>query len=54
MIVSRPVKIELEIEDIFTHCKYIYKGKTKEDCINYFENLFLGKVKYKILSEKEI
>jgi hypothetical protein len=49
MVVSEPVKIELEIEDKQTGCTYIYKGENINDCIKYFQSMFFGKREYRIL-----
>lgn len=54
MIVSNPVTVMLEIEDLQTGCTYVYKGATIEDCINYFQSLFFSARKYKILWVKEV
>jgi len=49
MIVSKPIRVLVEIEDLETGCSYIYEGATKEDCINYFQAMFFTKRKYKFL-----
>jgi len=49
MTVSKPVKIETEIEDLTTGCTYIYKGTFIEDCRKYFLSLFYGNRPHKIL-----
>ncbi|NRU52389.1 hypothetical protein [Clostridium beijerinckii] len=46
MVVSEPVKIELEIEDKQTCCTYIYKGENINDCIKYFQSMFFGEREY--------
>jgi len=52
MIVSKPVKIEIEIEDLITHCTYVYSGEYLEDCIDYFQSLFFDKRPYKIIRKQ--
>ncbi|WP_179088778.1 hypothetical protein [Paenibacillus odorifer] len=49
MIVSEPVKVEVEIEDLTTGCTYRYKGNSIKDCVGYFLSLFIGKRPYKII-----
>jgi hypothetical protein len=49
MIVSKPIRIIVEIEDTQTGCTYVYKGANINDCVNYFQSLFFGKREYKIL-----
>lgn len=54
MIVSEPVKAEVEIEDLSTGCSYIYKGNSIKDCVDYFLSLFIGKRPYKIIYAKNL
>jgi len=49
MIVSKPINVETEIEDLTTGCTYIYKGASIEDCRKYFLSLFFGSRPHKIL-----
>lgn len=49
MVVSKPVKVELEIEDKETGCTYIYKGASINDCVKYFQQMFFDKREYKIV-----
>lgn len=49
MVVSLPIKIQCEIEDLETGCSYVYKGNSIKDCVVYFQDLFFGYRKYKIL-----
>ena len=50
MIVSEPVKVNIEIEDKQTGCTYLYQGANINDCIQYFQSMFFGKREYKILN----
>jgi len=52
MIVSNPVKVMVEIEDLNTRCTYVYKGNNVEDCKQYFKSLFFGSRPYRILYTK--
>jgi hypothetical protein len=49
MIVSKPVRVTVEIEDETTKCTYLYSGKCIKDCEDYFKSLFLNDRKYKII-----
>jgi hypothetical protein len=40
-IVSTPVKVQVEIEDLQTGCSYAYRGATEKDCVDYFQSMFI-------------
>jgi heat shock protein HspQ len=48
-VVSRPIAVKVEIEDLVRHKIYKYQGACVQDCEKYFLNLFLGQRKYKIV-----
>lgn len=54
MIVSEPVKVMIEIEDMRTRCTYIYKGANVNDCVKYFQSMFFGIREYRILWSNSI
>ncbi|PYY28199.1 hypothetical protein PIL02S_03345 [Paenibacillus illinoisensis] len=54
MIVSKPVKLEVEIEDLTTNCTYKYKGNSMQDCVEYFQSLFIGRRPYQIIHAKAL
>jgi hypothetical protein len=49
MVVSKPIRVLVEIEDMTTGCTYLYKGANVPDCVKYFQSLFFGNRKYKII-----
>lgn len=49
MLVSKPARVSVEIEDLNTQCTYCYTGKCVKDCEDYFLSLFLDKHPYKII-----
>ncbi len=54
MIVSKPVKVEVEIEDLTTNCTYRYKGNSMKDCVEYFQSLFIGRRPYQVIHAKTL
>ena len=49
MIVSKPLKVKVEIEDLTTGCSYLYSGESVEDCKKYFLSMFFGIRPYKVI-----
>lgn len=52
--VSKPVNVEVEIEDLVTRCTYIYEGASVSDCVNYFKSLFFGNRPYRVLWTRQV
>jgi hypothetical protein len=47
-IVSKTVRVEVQIRDDLTGCEYTYFGACVADCEKYFLGLFCGNRKYTI------